>query len=312
MREPDDPIRTWREEHARRVLNVDFKPASGTRFRARLKTIFEPLRMTRVTLSPCRVVRDAALVKDGDDSVAVVIAQAEGMQLAHRGCEQCLGRGDAAIMRASETGSVGSRNDFGYITFTVPHAELAACSPHVDRTAAQRVPRRNEALQLLRAYICRLERHPVGTSAVLRGPVRRHVIDFVALAIALNGAVGESALGAVAAARLAAALDCMSKRSQEPELSIADVAAEQRISPRYLQRLIGTLGTSFTERLNELRLQEALRLLRDERNGQRISDIALEVGFSDISTFNRLFRSRFDDTPSGIRARSASLVAPFH
>jgi AraC-like DNA-binding protein len=34
----------------------------------------------------------------------------------------------------------------------------------------------------------------------------------------------------------------------------------------------------------------------------RICDIALQAGFSDISHFNRLFRARFGDTPSGVRA----------
>jgi AraC-like DNA-binding protein len=69
-----------------------------------------------------------------------------------------------------------------------------------------------------------------------------------------------------------------------------------------LQRLIETTGTSFTERVNELRLQRAFALLSEAHGKRRrISDIALEAGFSDLSHFNRLFRSRFGDTPSGVR-----------
>jgi AraC-like DNA-binding protein len=30
----------------------------------------------------------------------------------------------------------------------------------------------------------------------------------------------------------------------------------------------------------------------------------LQAGFSDISHFNRLFRSRFGDTPKGVRAQA--------
>ena len=41
----------------------------------------------------------------------------------------------------------------------------------------------------------------------------------------------------------------------------------------------------------------------------RISDIALQSGFSDISYFNRLFRSRFGDTPSGVRGASPPTIA---
>ena len=76
------------------------------------------------------------------------------------------------------------------------------------------------------------------------------------------------------------------------------VAENMRISPRYVQRLLEMSGTSFTEQVNELRLQRTYTLLTEAReNKSRISDVALQAGFSDISHFNRLFRSRFGDTP---------------
>jgi AraC-like DNA-binding protein len=68
-------------------------------------------------------------------------------------------------------------------------------------------------------------------------------------------------------------------------------------------------GTSFTERVNELRLQRAFALLIEPHGGaQRISDIALEVGFSDISHFNRLFRGRFGVSPRGVRSAGRVLA----
>jgi AraC-like DNA-binding protein len=78
------------------------------------------------------------------------------------------------------------------------------------------------------------------------------------------------------------------------------LARMQRVSPRYLQRLMETTGTPFTARVNELRLQHAFALLA-QGDSRHVSDIALQAGFSDISHFNRLFRARFGDTPSGIR-----------
>jgi AraC-like DNA-binding protein len=47
----------------------------------------------------------------------------------------------------------------------------------------------------------------------------------------------------------------------------------------------------------------AFTLLTEARGERRISDVALQVGFSDISHFNRLFRSRFGDTPGGVRGQ---------
>jgi AraC-like DNA-binding protein len=45
-------------------------------------------------------------------------------------------------------------------------------------------------------------------------------------------------------------------------------------------------------------------LLTAHCGNDRICDIALRAGFSDISHFNRLFRSRFGDTPKGVRTHA--------
>jgi AraC-like DNA-binding protein len=84
---------------------------------------------------------------------------------------------------------------------------------------------------------------------------------------------------------------------------LAAVAHRQGVTPRYLQRLLEKSGTSFTTHVNELRLQRAFALLtQPHAGGRRISDIALQTGFSDPSHFKRLFRARFGDTPTGVRA----------
>jgi AraC-like DNA-binding protein len=122
----------------------------------------------------------------------------------------------------------------------------------------------------------------------------------VALGLNPDRAVGERRPSAVAAARLSAAFNQIAKCFQDPELSVAAVAHSQGISRRYLQRLLETAETSFTARVNELRLQRAFALL-SEPGTRRIAEIALEAGVSDISHFNRLFRARFGDTPGGVR-----------
>jgi len=53
--------------------------------------------------------------------------------------------------------------------------------------------------------------------------------------------------------------------------------------------------------LNELRMRKAAELL-GQRQG-RISDIAFECGFNDLSYFNRCFRRRFGLTPTAARGK---------
>ena len=66
------------------------------------------------------------------------------------------------------------------------------------------------------------------------------------------------------AARLAATLDYIASHFSDPELSLTKVAQSLRISPRYLQRLLETSGTSFTAHVTELRLKQAFMLLTSQ------------------------------------------------
>jgi AraC-like DNA-binding protein len=69
-------------------------------------------------------------------------------------------------------------------------------------------------------------------------------------------------------------------------------------------------GKSFTEHLVEHRLERAFSMLSDRRYLHlAIIDIAFTVGFGDVSHFNRVFRRRFGETPSGVRA-GASATEP--
>lgn len=70
--------------------------------------------------------------------------------------------------------------------------------------------------------------------------------------------------------------------------------------PDYLSRIFKeATGFSMTDYLTELRMQEAKRRLLKTR--ERISEVALEVGYTDLSYFTRIFRRRFGVSPREYR-----------
>jgi AraC-like DNA-binding protein len=79
------------------------------------------------------------------------------------------------------------------------------------------------------------------------------------------------------------------------------MAQRHGVSERYVYALFEDSGTSFHSFVAEERLKRAVAMLRDPACALKISDIALETGFGDLSTFNRAFRRRFGDTPRGVR-----------
>jgi len=134
--------------------------------------------------------------------------------------------------------------------------------------------------------------------------VRRHLFDAAVLLGAGDDRAAGEADASLQALRLRAAQDIIAQRFCEPDLSVATVAAGVGISPRYLQRLFEGAGQSFTRQLSESRLRAPYALLQsDTGGGRRVTDVALGVGFSDISHFNRSFRRLFGETPTAVRSQ---------
>ncbi|MGY3696068.1 AraC-like DNA-binding protein [Bradyrhizobium sp. USDA 3240] len=292
----------WREHFGRCVVHADIEPLSNTPIQAdaSLRTI-QGLRILALKGTSMRFERSRASLADGDDSIGVIFCSPGRSRLSQRGRDVELRAGDAIAILHSEAASV-TYVDGLQLGLAVPRAELEQRVSGVESLVMQPIGHRKEAFRLFAAYLKSVLKARALTAPKLRHTIVTHIHDLVALAIDECPALGESSASAVMAARHNAALDYITLHFQEPGLSVQTVARCQGISPRYLQRLMASSGTSFTERLNELRLQRALELLTGSHVGsQRISDIALEVGFSDVSHFNRSFRIRFGDSPRGVR-----------
>jgi transcriptional regulator GlxA family with amidase domain len=77
------------------------------------------------------------------------------------------------------------------------------------------------------------------------------------------------------------------------------------VTDRYIQDLLHDSGSSFTQRVLELRLQRARAMLADSRHDRlKIGEIASASGFNEIPYFNRCFRRRFGTTPTQSRGHS--------
>ncbi|MFQ0815831.1 DNA-binding protein [Brucella anthropi] len=101
----------------------------------------------------------------------------------------------------------------------------------------------------------------------------------------------------------------METRLSDAALDLGSVAAKFGVTPRQVQKLFQAEETTFSRYVLERRLDMArLRILH--QNNRSISSIAYEVGFGDLSYFNRVFRRCFGMTPSAMRGRSD--MAPRH
>jgi AraC-like DNA-binding protein len=302
-------IPMWREEFGRRIVHADIEPASDIPFQvdATLQSL-QGLRTLAWQGSAMRFKRSKANIVDGDDSIGLVVCSPSTRELTQRDQEIELRAGDAVAILHAEPAMVSYAQGLQF-GLSLPRDALTLRVTNVDGLTMRPICRRTEALRLLMTYLKSALKDGVLAAPKLRDAVVTHIHDLVALAISDCAALGESSASAVVAARHSAAIDHIAAHFHDPELSLEVVARCQGISPRYLQHLMTSSGTSFTERVNELRLQRAFALLIESHcSARRISDIALEAGFSDISHFNRLFRTRFGVSPRGVRAAGRAIA----
>jgi AraC-like DNA-binding protein len=84
------------------------------------------------------------------------------------------------------------------------------------------------------------------------------------------------------------------------EIALSDVASMFGMSETAFSRFFKkNTGNTFTEHVTILRVAEACKLLSDTTTA--ITDICFEVGYSNISNFNRKFKERRGMTPSRYR-----------
>jgi AraC-like DNA-binding protein len=92
----------------------------------------------------------------------------------------------------------------------------------------------------------------------------------------------------------------MEENFRMPDADIQLFAHLPETSPRYFRRLfISCVGCSVAEHLMNLRMREAMRLLRSSTLSMK--QIASGVGFSDALYFSRRFRRHWDIAPSEVR-----------
>ncbi|MYE60334.1 MAG: helix-turn-helix domain-containing protein [Alphaproteobacteria bacterium] len=106
----------------------------------------------------------------------------------------------------------------------------------------------------------------------------------------------------VGPALLAAILEYVESRLHDPDLGVAEAAAQFGIGKRYVHKLFEPTGQTFSRHVTERRLERvAADLTAPELARMPIAGIAWRNGFSDLSHFNRRFRERYGATPRDIR-----------
>jgi AraC-like DNA-binding protein len=294
----------FREEFARQNLALDVIDHSGGRPRIDVTCLsLGAVAVCSVVATPVEFIRHKHHLKNSRDQFGLNIVKTGPIQFANAGQERIYDACSACLIdRGRPLRVFGPRG--GSVRYvTVQAAALKSLVAHPEDLSGRPV-RPGPALRLLDGYLRSLASLGEPRSSELASTIGVHLLDLVAATL---GPTAEAANivteRGVKTARLQAILAEIARRFSDPNFGLDNVAGVLGMSRRYVQKLFEGTGRSFTEHLAGYRLERAFAMLTDPHHLHlAIIDIAFAVGFGDVSHFNRMFRRRFGETPSGVRA----------
>jgi AraC-like DNA-binding protein len=243
---------------------------------------------------------------DPTDDVGLLVNPRGQHRLSQRGREIVLNDGEATLVSLTDSLDSTNRPPGDLIVLRFPRPQLAPRLAGPQDWFLRRIPKCTPALGLLTGYLkIAWQTHTLADRDLQRVLVS-HFYDLIAVTIgATRDATEMARTGGIRAARLHAIKQDIAKNLDRPDLSVTNLADRHGCTPRFVQRLFETEGTTLTEYVLAQRLARAHRMLTDAQHaGEKISAVAYDSGFGDVSYFNRAFRRHYGAPPSEIRAQS--------
>jgi AraC-like DNA-binding protein len=304
-------LRRWMEISERFYGSIDRSHASDQPFFAHIDLMrLGPMMLTTHQSTLTRAARSVRNVAaDGNDGFLIGLYNGHGA-LAHRQMgREAGGMGSLfSVLSFGEPGELLIEPGASWTHLNIPGGPIRELVAKPDDLVARSFDATTPAARYLRRYLDFL--HAPDTLADADAALEEHVatnlIDLVALCLGAGRDAADLArMRGLRAVRLQILLGEIKAGFADPAFSVQTVARKTGLSVRYVQDLLHESGASFTERVQELRLQQARRMLAHPRfDHLSISQIAYGCGFNEVSHFNRAFRRRFGAPPGDIRARS--------
>jgi AraC-like DNA-binding protein len=297
----------WREQWNALYGSVEVTRADDRPFSVRFE--FAPIGSVGVgrfegTISHiARSARDVAA--DNADNFCLGLPHGRfGIASIQNGREVTWGRDTAVLLTNAEPGEILGRPEIGWYAINVSRRQLIDLVADAEDLIGAPLDPESEALRHLRRYLgILLGPDGIGRDPELIAHVGATLLDLVALTLGSGRDTSEVVrMRGLRAARLQELLARIKGSFADAAFSTDSLARRLGLSRRYVNDLLFETGTSFAERVLELRLQKARAMLTDRRHDRlKVSEIAYACGFNEVSYFNRCFRRRFGASPTQYR-----------
>jgi AraC-like DNA-binding protein len=291
----------WREEFCRRFCQLDAVSVAAERIECTLEmSQVGSLSFGTAQGTSGSFLRTRSLLADGQADLVLLTATKGGALVVQRGRRMELRPSEMCLTSLDHIGESRLSEGGRYTALRMPRRELMAISKNIE----DKIARPLEGNPALKNFISGYFALCAGTAPALdltsQHAMARQMMELVALLAETGGAdPSRTSGGTQATARVQLIQARVLENLHDCGLTLASVARLACVSPKQIQRLFQQAGSTFSEFVLEQRLLLAhRRLSAPGTRSEKISSIALDAGFADLSYFNRSFRKRFGMTPS--------------
>jgi AraC-like DNA-binding protein len=291
----------WREEFCRHFCRLDAAPTAAERIECTMEiSQVGSLSFGETHGSSGSFLRTRSLLSDGSDDI-VLLTAIEGKVLAvQRGRSIELRPSQMCLLSLDHVGESTLGEGSGYTALRMPRRELMAVYRNIEDKLVRPIGTSAAMRDLVGGYSALCFEMGQALEPTSQHTMAQHMIELVALMLETSADASSPATGNQHGPALFQLIQAHVLESLDDcDLSITAIARHARMSPRQIQRLFEQAGSTFSEFVLEQRLKLACRLLVNAGGrSEKISSIAHDAGFGDISYFHRSFRKRFGMTPS--------------
>lgn len=256
------------------------------------------LRVWSVTTTAVKVQYNALPSDDLTPSLFFGLQPAGSSVLTQRDRELTLRPGDLAVWDSTNPFVFADENGISQHKFRIPLDRIALPIDVIREVSATQLCPDHPISDLAVAYFRRLAARPGAFDLPGGELVSQPGIDLLRAVITTHlDAVdlGKEALQATLVVRI---MEYLQKHVREPDLDAGRVAAEHHVSVRQLYRILAAEGISLGDWIRTRRLEGVRRDLASPFLRDPISAVSRRWGFTDASSFARMFRTKFGVSPS--------------
>ena len=284
-------------------------PVDKRAFVGRLtRTQVGDIRLAEARSEPAIVRHSRQHVARTRDALFMLCLQLDGVSVnRQQGREAVLRYGDFHLLDSSRPYEVSFQQPNRMLVLSVPHPELARRMPNPESLVGIAMSGRSGVSGLLSSLLCNFwQQRRTGDETFLSPRFSEAILDLVASAYAsITAAAPEGS--SIAIARREQIRSYIETHLHDPALTPGGVAAAVHLSPRRLHQLFEADGETVGAYILRRRLEECARAMSDTSQRSRtVTEIAFLHGFNNASHFGRVFRERYQSTPSDYRRRSTA------